>query len=258
MPDTLFMIHGMWGGPWCWDNYRAFFQQAGYQCLTPTLRGHDVAPQDPPPPGLGRLSLLDYAQDLESQISALPQPPIIMGHSMGGLLAQMLAARGLGKAAVCITPATPRGVMALRFSVIKSFWSAIWHFRFLGLPHRPTLAEASYSMMHLLTPEEQRQNFGRFVHESGRATAEIGFWLLHWGKKPSAVDEKAIQCPLLVVAAGQDRITPAAVVSQLQKKYTHGATFKVFPEHAHWILAEPGWRDVAGYILDWLQGEAKR
>jgi len=256
MSDTIFMIHGMWGGPWCWDNYKSYFEALGSPCLTPTLRLHDVNPQDPPPPGLGRLSLLDYAQDLEDQIRALPQEPIIMGHSMGGLLAQILAARGLGKAAVCITPATPWGILGLRWSVMRSFWSAIWRLRFFSKPHLPTQAEAAYAMMHLLSPQEQRQAYSRFVHESGRASAEIGFWLLD-GRKASAVDAAGIKCPVLVVAGGQDRITPAAVVRKLEKKYRAMGRYKEFPEHAHWILAEPGWQDVAGYIHGWLKDAAK-
>jgi len=106
MTESIVMIHGMWGGSWCWDNYRSFFEKRGFRCHTPVLRHHDVRPQDQPPEALGRVSLKDYADDLEAYIRDMDDAPIIIGHSMGGLLAQMLGARGLGKGLALLTPAS--------------------------------------------------------------------------------------------------------------------------------------------------------
>lgn len=255
MADIIVMIHGMWGRSFLWDNYKTFFEERGFQCITPTLRLHDVNPTDPAPEGLGTTSLLDYAADLEALIGELPQEPIIMGHSMGGLLAQILAGRGLGKAAVFITPASPAGIMALRWSVIKTFKSSLFRWGFWRRPTMPTFNEARYSMMHLITPQDQREAYGRFVHESGRATTEIGLWPFDL-TGASRVDETKIKCPVLVIGGGQDRITPAKVVRQVAVKYSANGTYKEFPEHAHWVLAEPGWQEVAGYIHTWLTGMA--
>jgi pimeloyl-ACP methyl ester carboxylesterase len=100
LADTsIVMIHGMWAGGWVWSNYVPVFEGRGYRCLAPTLRHHD-APSLEPPEALGRTSLLDYASDLQQEIEKLDQSPVLMGHSMGGLLAQMLGARGLAKALV--------------------------------------------------------------------------------------------------------------------------------------------------------------
>ena len=174
---------------------------------------------------------------------------------MGGLLAQILTSRGLGKAGVFITPASPSGIMALRWSVLKTFKSALFRWGFWKRPTMPTFKEATYSMMQLLTPEEQHENYGRFVHESGRATTEIGMWPFDF-KGASKVDETAIQVPVLVIGGGKDRITPAKVVRQVAAKYSATGTYKEFPEHAHWVLGEPGWQDVASYIHTWLTGMA--
>lgn len=255
MSNIILMIHGMWGRSFLWDNYKAFFEERGFVCVNPTLRLHDVNPTDSPPEGLGSISLLDYAADLEALINELPQEPIIMGHSMGGLLAQILAGRGLGKAAVFITPASPAGIMALRWSVLKTFKSSLFRWGFWRRPTMPTFKEATYSMMQLLTPEEQHENYGRFVHESGRATTEIGLWPFDC-KGAARVDESKVECPVLVIGGGKDRITPAKVVRQVGVKYAATGTYKEFPEHAHWVLAEPGWQDVAGYIHTWLTGMA--
>jgi pimeloyl-ACP methyl ester carboxylesterase len=97
MTETIFMIHGMWGGPWCWKNYKQFFETKNYRCVTTTLRHHDMDPKDLPDPQLGTTSLIDFAEDLEYEIRQLATKPILMGHSMGGLLAQILGSRGLAK-----------------------------------------------------------------------------------------------------------------------------------------------------------------
>ncbi|MEJ2421786.1 MAG: alpha/beta hydrolase [Acidobacteriota bacterium] len=250
--DILYMVHGMWGGPHHWDNYRTFFEGRGYRCITPVLRHHNVDPKDDPPPELGSTSLLDYAEDLEREVNTLDEPPILMGHSMGGLLVQMLAARGLGKKMGALTPASPGDVVALRWSVIKSFRTGIFRRSFWKRPYRQTFNEACYSMMHLLPPDRQRDEYDKYVYESGRAAFEIGFSLLD-RQRASRVDETKIKCPMLIVGAQEDRITPASVVRKVAKKYGDRCEYKEFPGHAHWVLGEPGWEDVAGFVADWLE-----
>lgn len=79
MANTIVMIHGMWGGGWYWENYKRFFESKGYQCITPTLRFHDMDPKELPNPQLGTTSLLEYLEDLEKEINQLDALPIIMG-----------------------------------------------------------------------------------------------------------------------------------------------------------------------------------
>ena len=251
MTRTIVMIHGMWGGAWCWENYKRFFENRGYQCLTPTLRFHDANPAKPPHPQLEATSLLDYLADLEKEIRQLDAPPIIMGHSMGGLLAQMLGSRGLARALVLLTPASPAGINALTLSVIRSFWSGLTKWGFWRKPMRQTFNEAVYSMLHMLPVEEQDKIYKRFVYESGRAACEIGFWFLD-RKGAARVDEARITCPVLVIAGSQDRITPASVVRRVSAKYIAVSTYKEFKNHSHWVTGEPRWEEVAEFVSDWL------
>jgi len=251
MPNTIVMIHGMWGGGWYWRDFRRFFEDRGYRCLTPTLRHHDVRPGDPPHPGLGTTSLLDFAADLESAIRDLDEAPVLLGHSMGGLLTQILASRGLARAAVLLSPASPAGVMALTPSVIRSFRRPLTTWGFWRKPHRPNLEEATYSMLHLLTPDERKNTWERFVWESGRAAAEIGFWLFD-RRHASRVDPTRITCPMLLVAGIEDRITPISVARKVAKRYGRVCTFRELPNHAHWLIAEPGWREIAEQTAGWL------
>lgn len=257
MGKTIFMIHGMWGGPWYWENYRRVFEGEGYRCIAATLLYHDMAPGSVPDARLGTASLLDYADALEKEILALEEKPILMGHSMGGLLAQMLAARGLASAVVLLTPAAPAGIIAARLSVIKSFLSILRIWGFWRKPIQQTLEGAAYSTLHLLTPAEQKEICDKFVYESGRALYEMAFWLFDT-RKASSVDESKINCPMLVIAGSQDRITPASVVRKVAKKYRAVATYKEFDNHAHWVVGQPGWQDVSDYLLRWLAPQAAK
>lgn len=251
MTKTIVMIHGMWGGGWYWENYAKYFEARGYRCIRPTLRFHDMNFEETPNPELGTTSLLDYVADLEKEILELKEVPILIGHSMGGLLAQILGSRGFARALVLLTSASPAGIIALKLSVIRSFWSMLMRWGFWRKPARPKLEEAVYSMLHLLPIEEQKETFGRFVYESGRAASEIGFWLFD-RRKAAAVDESKVTCPVLVIGAAEDRITPVSVVRQVAEKYRGVGTYKEFAGHAHWVVAEPGWEEIAEDVNEWL------
>lgn len=256
MARTIVMIHGMMGGAWCWEEYRSYFEARGYTCVTPTLRYHDVDPDSPPDPDLGTTSLLDYAQDLTQEIERLGERPTLMGHSMGGLLAQILGNRGLGEALVLLAPAAPAGINMLRPTVIRTFWSAQRQWGFWRKPFRLSFDAVARSALQLFTPDGQKDLYGKFVYESGRAAAEIGYWFLD-RKGASRVDESRITCPVLVVAGGRDRMTPPPVVRTIAEKYRTVSTYRLFVDHSHQVISEPGWEEVAGYVASWL-GDALR
>jgi non-heme chloroperoxidase len=251
MTKTIVMIHGMWGGGCYWENFKHFFESSGYQCHTPTLRYHNMDPKDTPDSRLGATSLMDYTRDLEEYIRNVDEKPFLMGHSMGGLLAQILGARGLAKGLVLLTPASPSGINALKFSVIRSFWSVLTKWGFWRNPHRLSFEASVYSMLHLLPKEDQKAAYERFVYESGRAATEIGFWLFD-PKKAAKVDESKVTCPVLVVSGAEDRITPASVVRKVANKYKSVSTYKEFVNHAHWVIGEPDWEKIAEFVSDWL------
>lgn len=250
MSDTIFMIHGMWGGAWYWENYVNYFGEKGYRCVTTTLRHHDLAPTDTPDPRLGTTSLQEYAADLEAEIRGLDEPPIIMGHSMGGLLTQILGSWGLGQKLVLLAPAAPAGILALTPSVVRSFLSVMTRWNWWNKPMQQSYKEASYSMLHLFPEAERQAVYDRFVYESGRAAFEIGFALVD-GRKASRVDESKVTAPMLVIGGAQDRITPVGSIRKIAKKYN--AYYQEFPNHAHWLPGEPGWQEVAEYIAGWLE-----
>jgi pimeloyl-ACP methyl ester carboxylesterase len=250
MTTTMLMIHGMWAGPWVWEQYIPFFAARGYRCVAPTLRHHD-APPDQPPVALGRTSLLDYIEDLEREIDRLEELPVIMGHSMGGMLAQILGARGKASALVLLSPMPPQGINVLSRASLSMFRTTLTRWGFWRRPTRPTLPDAEASMLGHLPPEEQRRVYERLVHESGRVACETGFWFVDPHRAKFVVASRVV-CPVLVVAGSDDSLHPPWMMRAVASRYGRTSTYKEFAGHGHWLVGEPGWQEVAEYVADWL------
>ena len=252
MARNVVFIHGIFGNGnrGYWENYRSLFESAGYVCHTPTLPGHDVSPADPVDPLLGKLGLKDYVQSLEALIETLPERPILVGHSLGGLLAQILASRGLVSAAVLITPAPPAGIVDFSFSQIKCSLPTFMTWRFWEKPFRFNFETHVYGAMNRMPPDSHRQLFEELVHESGKVLMEISLWPF-FIDRPSAVDEKTVTCPILVIGAGKDRLVPISTARKVARKYGQ-SNYREYVNHAHWIIGEPGWEHVAKEIIEWV------
>ena len=253
-PGTLiYMIHGMWGNAGVWDAYRLSYEKAGYTCVVPTLRHHDLTPGREPSTAQGTTSLLDYAADLEAEIRQLPEKPIIIGHSMGGLLAQMLAARGLCRAVILLNPASPWGIFSLYPSVLVIFLGYLLRWGFWRKTHKPGYYSASFCLLNRITPRSRREIYQTFTYEQGRAIADVGLrWLDR--SKSSHVDESKVKCPMLVVGGRQDNITPARGVRKVAAKYKEVSHYVEYPELAHWCLGEKGWEEIVQMSTQWLKG----
>ncbi|MBU1078807.1 MAG: alpha/beta hydrolase [Spirochaetes bacterium] len=254
MKDTIIMIHGMWLSSWAWDNYVKFFTKKGYRCLTPILRYHDVDPKAPPIPELGCVSILDYINDLEKDLKAykLKQPPIIIGHSMGAILAQVLLTRIKAKAFVLITPVPPWGMHMYTPSTIRIFIGDLFKWKSWRRPFKHSYNNVVYSMTKLLSPAKQKKYYNKMLYDSGKAGFEIFLYMFD-SKKAIYVDKTKIKCPGLVIGAKQDKLIPVSIARKVAKKYRSIAEYKEYPDHAHWIIDEPGWEKVADDIYTWLQ-----
>jgi pimeloyl-ACP methyl ester carboxylesterase len=250
MRPAVVMIHGMWAGGWTWEGWAPIFEEKGYHCLTPTLRHHDVPPHEPPKE-LGSTSLLDYAGDLERMIAGLSEPPVLMGHSMGGLLAQMLGARCQTRALVLLDPVPPRGFNMLYPANLRLFRSTVLSWNFCRKPTRPLFADAVASILGHLPGDEQKTVYERMVHESGRVAYETGLWFLD-PHRANRVDASRITCPVLVVAGAEDPTLPAAKMRKLARRYEPHSTYWEMPGRGHLTVWEPGWRELAAGVADWL------
>lgn len=228
------------------------FEAEGYRTLTPTLRYHDIEPNTRAPQALGTTSILDYAKDLEREIAALPEAPVLIGHSMGGLLAQMLAARTRVRAMVLMAPSAPWGVLPSTPWEIAAAQSLFMAGQFWNRPLKPKQWIAATHALDLVPQPQQDEIFSRFVPESGLATFEI----MHWGmdiRRASYVEANRVACPTLCIAGAQDRVNPPKTVASVAKRYRDKATYSEYKGMSHWLIGEPGWERVAEQSRDWLR-----
>ncbi len=250
---TLLLVHGMCGSAQTWQHWRPFLEAQGFACVVPSLRHHAPQLDAASRAALGRTSLHDYVDDLAQLIGTLPTKPVIIGHSMGGLLTQMLAARGLAQAVVLLTPAPPAGILALKPSVLRTFARVTNRWRFWEKPFRFDAASARYGILNNLPPARQQEEIDQMVDESGRAAFEIGYWFFD-RRQVARVNAAHVTCPVLVVAGGKDRITPARVVQQVAKKYPQ-ATHRFYPQFAHMVVCEDGWQTLASDVVAWIRAQ---
>jgi pimeloyl-ACP methyl ester carboxylesterase len=243
-PAPLLLVHGMWGGSWYLRNYLQAAAEAGWDAWAVNLRGHGGSR---PVPDLGRVSVLDYVEDVRECLKSLGEA-VVLGHSMGGLIAQKAAEGGGVRAAVFVTSAAPRGVIVLRWPVIARMVPYLG--AMLGSrPFQVSFENARDLELNRLSPERQAWIYPQFGPESGRAARELAFGLI-------PVDPARVACPTLVVAAGDDQITPPGVQRRIARRY--GADYLEAAGHAHMLMLEDGWGVPFGQILAWLGAVARR
>lgn len=254
MTDTIVMIHGAFCAGWVFEEWTEYFQALGYKCYSPDLPYHDQGPHASADPRLASTGLLDYAHWLESYIDSLDldTPPILIGHSMGGLLAQMLAARAKASAIVLLAPSAPWGVLPSTEHEIYSAMGLVMAGPFWSMPLMPSYQLAAEATLDKLPPEQRRRVFSRFVPESGQVTFEIMYWAMDL-KRASRVHAADVSCPVLVLAGAKDRVNPAATMRQVARRYKGHADFRIFENRSHWLHGEPGWESLAGASADWLR-----
>lgn len=245
---SVVMIHGGFCGPWTWDGFAARFRERGYEVTAPALRHHDGGK---PHPALGTTSLLDYADDLEALVKAMDEPPILVGHSLGGLLAQMLAARVKTRAAVLLAPSAPWGVPPSTLFEIGAAHGLMLRVGFWNTILEPSFDVAAAHSLDRLPMMEREAIFKRFVPESGRATFEVLHWALDM-RRASEVDTRKVDCPLFFVAGETDRISPTGTVRRTAALYEDRASYEIVPGMSHWLVGEPGWERVCNRALAWL------
>jgi len=235
----LLFVHGMWEGAWLWQGYLDYFSSCGYTCYALNLRGHDGSR---PAPDIGKVSIEDYIADVRTVADELNNP-VLIGHSMGGLLVQKLAELLDPPAIVAITPAAPRGIFALTTWAV--FQAALRHSPeiFLSRPLMPSKAAMMRLELNRLPPDEQDRIYSLQVPESGRQTFDIAV-------KGLPVNASEVRCPVLVIGATEDQITAANMVRKIARKYQ--ADYKEYQGFAHMIILEPGWERVAEDIAIWL------
>ncbi len=258
----IVLIHGLWMTPKSWEGWAERFRSKGHEVHTPGWsEAFDRSPEDlrRDPSALAGLTAAQVADRYEQAIRALPSPPIIMGHSFGGLFTQLMLNRGLGAAGVGVDAAQPKGVLKLPFSTIKSSWGIIRNPANRGKAVPFTPKQFKYAFGNLLSEEESQKAWETY------AIPGVGHVFMEGANanlSPKSVFKidfkKADRAPLLLLAGGKDHVVPAGVTRSNVKKYKTGLVeLKEYPDRSHWTVAQDGWEAVADNALEWAVKNAK-
>lgn len=249
MARTALFITGAWMHVSSWDKFRGVFETAGYATAAepwPFLSGQPAQLRANPPAGLHGLGLKAITDHYAAIINKLGEPPLIVGHSFGGLITQLLLDRGLGAGGVAIDPGPIAGVLPGPVSLAAAFPPLL-----KGPGGTFTLSREGFakSFANTVPSTEQPAFYDAFVIPT---PARI-FWeaALMQGTR---VNAQARRQPLLITAAERDRtVTPylARAAYGIQKRAAVRTDFHLFPNRSHFLCCESGWEDVAQYALDW-------
>ena len=257
--NTIVLIHGAWMTPRSWDPFRGFCEQRGYRVLAPPwprLEG-EVEEIRRDPSAMAGLGMTEIVDSYEHVIRTLDEPPIIIGHSFGGLFVQMLLDRGLGAAGIAIDAAAPKGVWRLPFSQIRALSPVLLNPANVRRAVALSFEQFQYAFANTMTEREAREAFQlNAVPAPGRIVFQAGLANLN-PRAASKVDYRNDRrAPLLLVAGGEDHIVPASVDRATLRKYRHSTArtdFVEFPGRSHLIVAQTGWEEVAEHALSWAQ-----
>jgi pimeloyl-ACP methyl ester carboxylesterase len=261
----IVLIHGLWMTPRCWEHWVERLERRGHQVLTPAYPGLEVEVEalreDPTP--IAEVTIPDTLAYLQKVIGELDSPPILIGHSFGGALVQILLDRGHGCTGVAIDSVPTEGVRVVPRSQIKASFPVLDNpaNRHRAVPF--TLKQFHYAFTNTMSEQDTAEIYERYH------VAAPGSWI--WGGVLAnftpghqdtwvnfANDERA---PLLFIAGGADHIVPPAVnranAERFAKSRAH-TDYKEFEGRSHYTVGQPGWEDVADFALNWCNEHTGR
>ena len=254
----LMLVHGAWLSARSWENFAGYFGERGFAVSAPEWpRKHgDVEELRENEEALAGLGLSEIVDHYEQLIRGLDASPVLIGHSFGGLIVELLLDRGLGRAGVALSPAPPKGILLLPFSSLKAASPALAHpSRWHGTVPL-TLEEFTYGFVNTYSPEEAAAAYERYaVPETGQIFYEAGFANFHLHPPTKLHFENGDRAPLLIVGAEQDHTVPASVSATQYRKYEKSPArteYLEFEGRPHLFVVGEGWEEVAEAIDGWL------
>ena len=252
--NSIVFIHGMYMTPLSWEKWIVYFEEQGYKCFAPAWPGRDlpieILRQKCLSPEFSQVGLTDVIQTMTEFVGTLPEKPILIGHSMGGLIVQLLLQKDIAAAGVAIDSAPPMGVLTAKWPFLRSNFPHITPFVSQNNPVRMSFSRFQYTFVNGLSFGEQQAAYDKYVVPESRRvprqslTARIDF------KKPHP--------PLLLIAGSEDHLIPASLNRTNYNRYKSSPSvtlFKEFPGRVHYTIGQKNWEEVANYILAWLNNK---
>jgi pimeloyl-ACP methyl ester carboxylesterase len=252
MATTILFIHGMFQNPKSWNKWIAYFESKGYRCIAPAWPYHEGEPaelKNNVPPELGDLRLQTVINNMAAIAQCCDTRPIVIGHSVGGLIAQVLVSKQLAEAAVCISSVAPNRMLAFDWDFFKNN----------AMIANPLKGDEPY----LMDAEGFHTNFANSLsNEASDAayeaytTHDSRYMLRDCLGAAGEIDMELPHVPLLFIGGEKDEIIPPSLNEKNSKAYKDEASmsdFRAFPGRSHFICGEPGWEEVAEYSWNWLE-----
>jgi pimeloyl-ACP methyl ester carboxylesterase len=263
-PDTIVLIHGLWVTPRSWEGWKSYYEEKGFTVLTPGFPGFDVEVEAlrENPDVIANLTVPETVDHLARVIESLPKPPILMGHSFGGVMTQLLLARGLGAAAAVIDSAPTEGVRVTPLSQARSLFPALKNPANFHKAVGFTKDEWHYAFANTLSREESDAAWERY------AIPAPGNWVFAYGllanfqpgHQETWVDYSVDRAPLLFIGGSEDHIMPPSVNKSNAKHWEKSPArteYVEFEGRDHWTCGAPGWEKVADLALNWTVAHAR-
>ena len=260
--DTIVLIHGLWMTSLSWENWVKRYSDKGYRVIARSWPGMDgdIEALRRDPSAIATLGITEIVDHYEGIIRGLDKPPILIGHSFGGLMTQILLDRGLGASGVAIASAAIKGVLILPFSTIKVVTPALSNplNNHRAVPLTPE--QFHYAFTNTLSEDESLKVFERYaVPGPDHLLFQAGLANFNPHAASTVNVHNDDRAPLLMISGGKDHISPPSVVEANTKLYAKSKAvteYKEYPERSHYTLGQAGWEEVADYALDWAARHA--
>ena len=252
-------IHGLWLLPSSWDPWATMFEEAGYAALTPSWPDdpETVAAARANPKVFAGKTLKQIADHTTEVVNALERKPVLIGHSTGGLVAQMLAGRGLGAATVAIDPGVFRGVLPLPLVVLKGVGPFLINPLTRGRALTLTFDQFKFSWANALDEAEARKLYDTFhVAGSGIALVQMGNANINPWTESKVNTRNPDRGPLLIIDGEKDHTVPWAIANatyKLQRRNPGVTEIVKIPNRGHALTIDSGWREVAQTALTFVK-----
>ncbi len=261
-PNTIVLIHGLWVTPRSWEHWVTHFEEKGFTVLAPAYPGFEVEVEAlrADPTVIAEMTLPKILDHLSAVIGGLETPPILMGHSAGGALTQILLDRGYGAAGVAFNSAPTEGVRIVPLSQVRATFEVLKNPRNRHRAVGFDLDQWKYAFTNTFTDEDAAATYERYhIPAPGGIVWGSVLANLEPGHQDSWVDYKNDRrAPLLFVAGGEDHIMPPSVQRSNAKHYKSNTITEVkeFEGYAHLLPAQDGWEAIADEALEWAVSHA--
>lgn len=237
-----------------WDEWQKYFQSKGYKTMAPPwpYKNGTVAElrkKQPNDTDLAFLTLSEVIDSYANIITGLPEKPIVIGHSLGGLMTQIIVNRDLAAAGVAIHPVPPLGVFPYEFSFLKGGWKSLGLFTPTKKTYLMSFKDWQYAFVNGMSLEDQRAAYESNTIPESKTVARGGL------SSAAKVDFSKPHAPLLITSGSEDNIIPAHLNRRNFKAYKQNGSvleYKEFPGRNHFVLGQPTWKEDADYILNWI------